>query len=482
MAKTLAELVAGEDMEGGEAFCDTVYNNLKNHWRAAAAPATPSPGMQYSSSVGEKLYHRQAAAWEEIIQTATPVSDDAQIIIGDDSDILIYYDEAGNDELMIEARNAAATEGITVSLLETNQRFRIRQNSDVILIYHDGTDAYLEWTGTDLNLLPPAAGAVVIDGVANNLRAGLDIINLGTATIGIDLSNSGLAGGADYWIYNSANNYWSADGMLKTSFKVETGYASIGTSNPLVVSGDGFRCQIAATNEVIIFTDRQQHQKNYGRAAQVHPTFYIQSNTDPAVSQIEWGSFAFIGTGAGGGYFNIGTGVGDIALMPVGNVGIGTSTFGANAVNAYAQATDTAPTTSPADMFQMWSADILSVAGKAGPHWRAEEGGQYAWHGLAGTINCFTYQGDVADDGTFNLPAITDSAWGFIQAGDNEEYALFMVDDDGDVTLISNSANVVANADTDGKICLGIASPEEPLTIRNRLGAQKNINLIIWYS
>ena len=57
-----------------------------------------------------------------------------------------------------------------------------------------------------------------------------------------------------------------------------------------------------------------------------------------------------------------------------------------------------------------------------------------------------------------------------------------MVDDDGDVILILNSANVVANADTDTKICIGTAATQEPLTIRNRLGAQKNINLIIWYS
>lgn len=164
------------------------------------------------------------------------------------------------------------------------------------------------------------------------------------------------------------------------------------------------------------------------------------------------------------------------------NVGIGQATFGANAVKAFAQGTDTAPTTSPADCYQMWSADVLGVANKAGPHWRSEEDGQFAWHGGAGTINSFTYQDDIADDGSFTLPAITDSAWGFIQAGDNEEYALFTIDNDGDVTLISNSANVLANADVDGKICVGTSAAEEPLVIKNRLGAQKNINLIIWYS
>lgn len=99
-----------------------------------------------------------------------------------------------------------------------------------------------------------------------------------------------------------------------------------------------------------------------------------------------------------------------------------------------------------------------------------------------GELFQWTYQGDLDDDASFNLPAFTDACWGFVQAGNNEEYALFSVDDDGDVTLILNSANVVANADTDAKLVLGTAATQEPLVVRNRLGVTKNINLIIWYS
>ncbi|GAH51012.1 unnamed protein product [marine sediment metagenome] len=99
-----------------------------------------------------------------------------------------------------------------------------------------------------------------------------------------------------------------------------------------------------------------------------------------------------------------------------------------------------------------------------------------------GELFQWTYQGDLDDDGTFNLPEFTDACWGFIQAGNDEEYALFSVDNVGNVTLVQNSANVVANADTDDKLCLGTAAPQEPLTVRNRLDATKNINLIIWYS
>lgn len=47
-----------------------------------------------------------------------------------------------NDEFIIQVPNSANNEGVTVSLQETNQRFRIRQNSDYISMYHDGSNAY----------------------------------------------------------------------------------------------------------------------------------------------------------------------------------------------------------------------------------------------------------------------------------------------------------------------------------------------------
>jgi len=54
----------------------------------------------------------------------------------------------------------------------------------------------------------------------------------------------------------------------------------------------------------------------------------------------------------------------------LGNFGIGQTTFGTNATKTLAIGTGTAPTTSPADSFQMYSADI--VAGNAAPHFRLE--------------------------------------------------------------------------------------------------------------
>ena len=55
-----------------------------------------------------------------------------------------------------------------------------------------------------------------------------------------------------------------------------------------------------------------------------------------------------------------------------GNVGIGLTTFGANATQTLALGTGVAPTDSPADAFQMYSADF--AAGQACPHFRTEGG------------------------------------------------------------------------------------------------------------
>lgn len=57
-----------------------------------------------------------------------------------------------------------------------------------------------------------------------------------------------------------------------------------------------------------------------------------------------------------------------------GNLGVGQLAFGANATKTLALGTGVAPTTDPIDCFQMYSADIGGAAGKAGAHFRDEEG------------------------------------------------------------------------------------------------------------
>lgn len=91
----------------------------------------------------------------------------------------------------------------------------------------------------------------------------------------------------------------------------------------------------------------------------------------------------------------------------------------------------------------------------------------------------YRHRGDVLDDATFNLPVIANGARGVMVAGKDEERADFSIKDDGTVNLIMSSANVVANADIDGKICIG-TSVASPCVIKNRLGATKAIMLQLW--
>jgi hypothetical protein len=61
-----------------------------------------------------------------------------------------------------------------------------------------------------------------------------------------------------------------------------------------------------------------------------------------------------------------------LSITADGNVGIMQTTFGTSATKTLAVSSGTAPSSSPADAFQMYSADI--TAGNAAAHFRTEGG------------------------------------------------------------------------------------------------------------
>jgi hypothetical protein len=63
---------------------------------------------------------------------------------------------------------------------------------------------------------------------------------------------------------------------------------------------------------------------------------------------------------------------GERARITAQGIGLGQTTFGTSATKTLAVSTGVAPTTSPADAFQMYSADI--TAGNAAAHFRTEGG------------------------------------------------------------------------------------------------------------
>jgi len=93
----------------------------------------------------------------------------------------------------------------------------------------------------------------------------------------------------------------------------------------------------------------------------------------------------------------------------------------------------------------------------------------------------------IPDDSTRTLFPVDDIAFGWIFATKVtwewqeeeqvpvawllEAWAYFILDPNGNVTILNSSSNVVANQDVDDKSCLGTSASQEPLVIKNRLGS-----------
>jgi hypothetical protein len=98
------------------------------------------------------------------------------------------------------------------------------------------------------------------------------------------------------------------------------------------------------------------------------------------------------------------------------------------------------------------------------------------------SISEFRYKVNLEDDATYTLPfeLVAPGGWGMVFGGNNE-YSFFRVSGSGVVSLMNNTANVVANADTDGYFCIGTAAGQDPLVFKNRLGVSANLFLVMWY-
>jgi hypothetical protein len=95
-----------------------------------------------------------------------------------------------------------------------------------------------------------------------------------------------------------------------------------------------------------------------------------------------------------------------------------------------------------------------------------------------GDLIPYRFSGAVDDDGEISLPTAV-SGFGFVQAGDNEEWIQFCFAAGGVVLVIGNSAHAV-NTDLDGNLCVYDAG--SGIAVKNRLGATKTIRVVISYS
>jgi hypothetical protein len=97
-------------------------------------------------------------------------------------------------------------------------------------------------------------------------------------------------------------------------------------------------------------------------------------------------------------------------------------------------------------------------------------------------IKEFRYAMSLVDDGIYTLPfkfKTDQRSWGFATCSD-EDYAFFTVNGRGVVDLMGHD-NVVANANTDGKLCIGTEDAQNPLQFKNRRGSTRILMIVIWY-
>jgi len=64
----------GDAFVSGSILSFQQANRIVQNWRGATAPSNPQAGSLFSDSDDEKLYHRQASAWKEIVQVDTSIA------------------------------------------------------------------------------------------------------------------------------------------------------------------------------------------------------------------------------------------------------------------------------------------------------------------------------------------------------------------------------------------------------------------------
>lgn len=74
-------LANGDPFVVGDIFSFQQAERMKDNWRAAAEPSNPQAGSLWSDSVNEKLFHRQAAAYKEIVQVETQIDGYVDLVL-----------------------------------------------------------------------------------------------------------------------------------------------------------------------------------------------------------------------------------------------------------------------------------------------------------------------------------------------------------------------------------------------------------------
>ena len=174
---------------------------------------------------------------------------------------------------------------------------------------------------------------------------------------GIRLTNGGTDNGYFITAYNGVSKYASlqaGDNVAYRNIILNNlgGNVAIGTTTAV------YKFTLAGTS---FFTDNLRFPNLKGVIFEQTGGILLGSIAMDGSNQITIDNNGFFGLSVGSNY-----------TMTGGNLGIGHNGFGTSATRTLSVLSGTAPSTSPADSFQMYSNDV--VAGNAAPHFRTENG------------------------------------------------------------------------------------------------------------
>jgi hypothetical protein len=161
----MPNLAQGADMVSGDRYAFQQYNRNKNNYRGTVEPTSIQPGMLFSKSSTETLYHSQAASRKVILQeTDCMIYADSKLI----GVLAANMNPAGGTPVMAVLYTVPAGKSCIITkviirnssgnLTTASISFGFDANgSDVIA---DGTRTYLDGA-TKYGLIPPVNGAVV---------------------------------------------------------------------------------------------------------------------------------------------------------------------------------------------------------------------------------------------------------------------------------------------------------------------------------
>lgn len=75
-------LAQGDAFVVGDIFSFQQAERIRSNWRAVAAVSNPQAGSLWSQTSTERLFHRQAAAYKELVQDGTVLGDNYEILFG----------------------------------------------------------------------------------------------------------------------------------------------------------------------------------------------------------------------------------------------------------------------------------------------------------------------------------------------------------------------------------------------------------------